>query len=57
MTSQYLPIGFVKAIRKENEIGPDGIVYEDNFVIIERKNNQLIETGKPIRMPFIYAEG
>ena len=53
---ELLPIDFVYSMRKENELGHDGLVYEDSYVTVERKNNQLIQTGKPIRSPFIYME-
>ena len=51
----FLPIDFVRAIQKENETGPDKIIYEDEFIIVERKNNQIVTTGKPIRLPITWG--
>lgn len=46
-----LPTGFIKAVSKDNEIGPNELVYEDDNIIVERKDNQLIQTGKPFQYP------
>ena len=32
----------------------EGVVYEDRYVIVERKDGQVVTTGKPLRVPFIY---
>ena len=34
----------------------EGIVYEDEYVVIECKEGKFFMTGKPFREPFIYAK-
>lgn len=50
---ELLPIGFIDSLRAQ-KVGPNEILYEDQYVIVERKDNTIYQTGKPLRMPLIY---
>jgi hypothetical protein len=52
-----LPLGFGTAVLEASRVspqGPDGVIYEDEYVIIERKNGRVTMTGKPLRPVFIH---
>ncbi len=50
-----LPIEFVKTLLATKE-GPDETLYEDCYIIVYRKNNQIWQKGKLIRNPFMYKK-
>ncbi len=52
---ELLPLGFLESFRANDE-GPDEVLYEDNLIRVERRDNKIIQTGKPIRSPFIYDD-
>jgi hypothetical protein len=46
----------ISAIEEAIKAHPeDGPIYEDQSVMVIRKNGTVYITGKPIRVPFIYA--
>jgi hypothetical protein len=35
---------------------PDGTIYEDEQISVDKKNGKILLTGKPIKNPIIYGE-
>ena len=35
---------------------PDGLIYEDEIVRVDKKDGKVLLTGKPIKNPIIYGE-
>jgi hypothetical protein len=35
---------------------PDGTIYEDEQISVDKKNGKILLTGKPIKNPIIYKE-
>lgn len=48
-------VAIMKAAKEPNI--PDGLVYEDHLVRVEKTNGVVTLTGQPIKFPFIYGEG
>lgn len=40
--------------RAKEEDVPDGVVYEDHLVRVEKVNGTVLLSGQPIKFPFIY---